>query len=478
MLGTLATNLMPHQLPIAPPPSARRGPSRIVAGLVAALATLLVVPGAGPSVSGAAPQPGPAVATIAAPGQPDEEPPGTDPTAPVGDPDADEPAPRTGPEEDIETDPADEPETDPADEPDTPTTVFPPGPPPGFTEEQFRRFVDVVQVCGFDAGWVCDSVFALTGNEALAETAQWVYDIPLRLAIIFLLAFGANRLVRRGIASYAARATARSTAQRYDDPELIRRDELRVNTATSAIGGAASVVIFLITGLIVLGEIGITLGPLLAGAGIGGVALGFGAQNMVRDFLAGIFVVFEDHYGVGDNIDAGRASGTVEEVTLRITKLRDIEGTLWFIPNGIIEGVGNRTQLWARAIIDFDIDYRADHERAGEIIKATADRVWQDPEAPVRILEEPALWGVESLGDSAVVIRIAVKCAPAEQWSLARMLRSEVKKALDAEGIEIPFPQHTVWVHGVPEGDAAEGALLAAGAAGAVETIEADDSRR
>jgi moderate conductance mechanosensitive channel len=293
---------------------------------------------------------------------------------------------------------------------------------------------------------------------------QWLYDVPLRLAIIFLLAFAANRLVRGPSPGTPARQHPKSAAARDLDPDTIKRDALRVNTATSAIGGAATVVIFVIAGLIALGELGVTLGPLLAGAGIAGIALGFGAQNMVRDVLAGLFVVFEDHYGVGDIIDAGRATGTVEDVTLRITKVRDIEGTLWFIPNGTIEGVGNRTQMWARAIIDFDIDYRADHERAGEIIKETADRVWRDAGAPVRILEEPALWGVESLGDSSVVIRLAVKCAPAEQWALARLLRGEVKKALDAEGIEIPFPQHTVWVHGVPEGDA----LASGAAAGAV----------
>lgn len=397
---------------------------------------------------------------------PDDDPP--EPT-PV-----DEPAPVDEPDEPV--DEPDEPVEEPVDDPDEPAVVFPTGPPPGFTDEQFRRFVDVVQACGFDAGWVCDSVFSLTGSETLAETMQWVYDVPLRLAIIVALAVIANRLVRRAIAGYASRVSNRSAAERDEDPDAIRRDELRVNTATSAIGGAATVVIFVIAGLIALGELGVTLGPLLAGAGIAGIALGFGAQNMVRDVLAGLFVVFEDHYGVGDIIDAGRATGTVEDVSLRITKIRDIEGTLWFVPNGIIEGVGNRTQMWARAIIDFDIDYRADHERAGEIIKETADRVWQDPEAPVRILEEPALWGVESLGDSSVVIRLAVKCAPAEQWKLSRMLRGEVKKALDAEGIEIPFPQHTVWVHGVPAGDE----LAAAGAAGAVggTTSEPGDDHR
>ncbi|MEX2627903.1 MAG: mechanosensitive ion channel family protein [Ilumatobacteraceae bacterium] len=344
---------------------------------------------------------------------------------------------------------------------DEPSTGFPSGPPPGFTDDQYRRFVNVVQACGFDSGWVCDSVYSLTGSATAAEATQWVYDIPLRLALVLLVAFGAHRLVRRGIRDYASRVSVRSAAERQVDPDTIKRDELRVNTVTAAIGGAASVVIFVIAGLIALGELGITLGPLLAGAGIAGIALGFGAQNLVRDLLAGVFVVFEDHYGVGDIIDAGKATGIVEDVSLRITKVRDIHGTLWFVPNGIIEGVGNHSQLWARAIIDFDVDYHADHERAGEIIKETADAVWRDPHAPVRIIEEPALWGVESLGDSSVVIRLAVKCAPAEQWKLSRLLRGEVKKALGAEGIEIPFPQHTVWIHGVPPGDEQAGGTTA-----------------
>lgn len=319
--------------------------------------------------------------------------------------------------------------------------------PPGFTDEQYRRFVDLVRACGFDAGRVCETVLGWTGSETLAESAQWIVDVPLRLALIVLAAVLANRAVRALIERITNRSRSRRAAE-ADDLAEITRDALRVTTASRALGNAATVAIAAITGLILLGELGISLGPLLAGAGIAGIALGFGAQHVVRDVLAGLFIVFEDHYGVGDIIDAGRASGVVEDVNLRITRLRDVHGTLWVVPNGSIAEVGNLTQLWARAIIDFDVAYRVDHERAGEIIKQTADELWRDPDAEVQILEEPELWGVEDLGDSSVVIRLAVKCAPAQQWKLARVLRGRVKSAFDAAGIEIPFPQQTIWIQG------------------------------
>jgi small conductance mechanosensitive channel len=223
-------------------------------------------------------------------------------------------------------------------------------------------------------------------------------------------------------------------------------------TASATLGSTATVAIFSMAGLVALSELGINLGPMLAGAGIAGIAIGFGAQNLVRDVLAGLFVILEDQYGVGDTIDAGKASGTVEELSLRVTKLRDVEGTLWFIPNGTISEVGNKTQLWARAILDVTVAYDADHRRAGDVIKATADRIWREQRPGERIIEEPELWGVERLSDVGVVIRLAVKSAPAEQWKVARTLRSEIKEALDGEGLEIPVPMWTrsVRSHGQP----------------------------
>jgi small conductance mechanosensitive channel len=217
-------------------------------------------------------------------------------------------------------------------------------------------------------------------------------------------------------------------------------------TASTTLASAASVAIFTIAVVVGLAQIDISLGPLLAGAGILGVALGFGAQNVVRDVLAGFFVLVEDQYGIGDVIDVGRASGVVEGISLRVTKLRDVEGTLWFVPNGLVNEVGNLTQRWARVILDIGIAYGADHHRAEQAIKDAADSLWLDADSGLRILEEPEMWGVELLGDSSVSIRVAVTCAPDDQWAVGRALRSRIKDRLDLAGIEIPFPQQSVWV--------------------------------
>jgi len=344
----------------------------------------------------------------------------------------------------------DEPEEPGATEPDFPATgvdgepdPLPSGPPPGYTEEQFRTFVDVVTACGPDPGVVCSRVLAWTGNRTLAEMSQWLVEVPVRIAIVIGLALLANWLVRRSLERYLRRLAESPTD---DDPDRDARRALRMATASTSLGGAATVIIFVIAGLVALAQLNINIGPLLAGAGIAGVALGFGAQTLVRDVLAGLFVIIEDQYGIGDFINAGPAAGKVEGISLRVTKLRDVEGTLWFIPNGEISEVGNMTQRWARVILDVDVAYGSDHHEASRLIKEAADAMWQDPEAEVVILEEPELWGVEALGDSAVTIRIAVKCAPADQWKAARRLRSRIKDRFDEEGIEIPFPQQTVWM--------------------------------
>jgi moderate conductance mechanosensitive channel len=334
--------------------------------------------------------------------------------------------------------------------PGTTTTTLPAGPPEGFTEQQFRTFVDVVQACGPEPGAVCSRVLAWTGNRTVAEATQWVVDVPLAVIVIVLLALAANWLVRRGIARYLERLDDWATRAGDEDPDRSERRALRMATASSTLGSASSVAIFTIAVFVALGQFDINLGPLLAGAGIAGVALGFGAQNIVRDVLAGVFVIVEDQYGIGDIIDAGRASGVVEGVSLRTTKIRDVEGTLWFVPNGTIQEVGNMTQRWARVILDVDVAYGSDHHRAAELIKGAADEMWKDPGSEARILEEPEMWGVERLGESSVALRLAVKSAPADQWKVARELRSRIKDSFDTAGVEIPFPQRTLWVRDGP----------------------------
>jgi small conductance mechanosensitive channel len=208
----------------------------------------------------------------------------------------------------------------------------------------------------------------------------------------------------------------------------------------------ASAVVGAVTLMMLLGEFDINLGPLIAGAGILGVAIGFGAQSLVRDLLSGIFMLIEDQYGVGDVIDAGDATGTVESVGLRTTKIRDRHGTLWHIPNGEIRRVGNMSQLWAKAILDIDVAYDTDLDLAMETMKTVADGVWDEQLEAATIVEEPVISGVQNFGADAITIRLSVKTEPAEQWSTGRVLRKRIKEAFDEAGIEIPFPQRTVWL--------------------------------
>jgi moderate conductance mechanosensitive channel len=193
----------------------------------------------------------------------------------------------------------------------------------------------------------------------------------------------------------------------------------------------------------ILGEVGIELGPLLAGAGIIGVALGFGSQSLVKDFLSGVFILIEDQFGVGDivNLD-GETSGTVEAVSLRTTRLRSVDGTVWHVPNGEIRRVGNQSQHWSRALIDVEVAYETDLDHAQAVIASVAHEI---AESDTDVLDEPEVWGVEALGANGVMIRLVVKTRPSQQYRVSRELRARIKSAFEREGIEIPFPQQTVW---------------------------------
>jgi moderate conductance mechanosensitive channel len=190
--------------------------------------------------------------------------------------------------------------------------------------------------------------------------------------------------------------------------------------------------------LTVMGLLGLPLGPLLASAGVGGVALGFGAQSLVKDFLSGIFMIIEDQYGVGDVIDTGEAIGTVEDVTLRVTRLRDGSGVVWYIRNGEIVRIANRSQGWATAVVDTQVAYDEDIDRAIGVMREVVHQMDQDPAWEGRLLEEPSVVGVESIAAGAVTVRIVAKCAPGEEFPLQRELRERVKVALDRGGVRAP----------------------------------------
>jgi moderate conductance mechanosensitive channel len=236
-----------------------------------------------------------------------------------------------------------------------------------------------------------------------------------------------------GAASPPQIAAAAAQAERALVDE---RRKQRVRALGSILRSAASVTIFAIAGAVVLGDLGVNLAPLLASAGVVGIAVGFGAQSLVRDYLSGIFMLLEDQYGVGDVITVGDATGTVETVTLRITRLRDVNGIVWHVRNGAIEQVGNESQGWARAVIDFPVPYAADLTTIRTLLAGTAETMWDEPVWRSVMIEKPEVWGAQDVTSSEITMRVVVKTAPLRQWEVEREMRSRVKAALDAAGIK------------------------------------------
>jgi len=311
-------------------------------------------------------------------------------------------------------------------------------------------------VCGEDPGFFCREVYERTDDRALAELSDQLLGTTLTAIAILVVALILNRLVSRAIrralrtlhSGGAVRERlitlrGRTPIARLEPNEASLRAEQRINALTSVLRSVATAVIFTIAGFLVIGEFGLNLAPLLAGAGIVGIALGFGAQSLVKDFLSGMFILVEDQFGVGDIVDLDQqTSGSVEAVSLRTTRLRSVDGTVWHVPNGDIRRVGNRSQHWSRALLDVEVAYETDIEQAKGVIKRVADTLWHERDD---ILEEPEVWGVERLGPDAVVIRLVVKTRPADQYDVSRQLRQRLKETFDEEGIEAPFTPRVTW---------------------------------
>jgi moderate conductance mechanosensitive channel len=324
------------------------------------------------------------------------------------------------------------------------------------------------EACGQEPGLLCRKTLEWTNSDTAAQIVDWFVRAPLRIALIIVGALIINQLLRRAIKVGLRRMANASMSRRLQavraltpdalrdtqempgaDPELAaRRSAQRVDALTTVLRGAATFVVWTIAIFMIVGELGVSLGPLIAGAGVLGIAIGFGAQSLIKDFLSGLFILIEDQFAVGDIVDLaegqGVATGVVEQVGLRSTRLRAVDGTVWHVPNGEVLKVGNMSQNWSRALIDFEVAYATDLGTAREVIKEVADEVWKEYRGDV--LEEPAVWGVEALGASGIAIRLVVKTRPSEQWRIMRVLRERVKERFDAAGIEIPFPQQTIWV--------------------------------
>jgi small conductance mechanosensitive channel len=297
-------------------------------------------------------------------------------------------------------------------------------------------FLPQPDACDPDQTISCRAAYAVTKDERLADIASWLIGKPLTVLVLLAIAVIGRWLLFRVI----DRAVSGITSTPHSE-----RRGLRARTMGSLLKSITTGVIFAILLLTVLDEVGVSVAPLLAGAGIVGVAIGFGAQSLVKDFLSGIFMIFEDQYGVGDVVDLGEASGTIEAVGLRVTRLRDVNGTVWYVRNGEILRVGNMSQNWARTVLDIGVSYSADLEQVRRVLQEVAHDLWEDEAFKGLIIEEPEVWGVESLAPDAVTVRVTLKTAPMEQWKVAREMRERIKDRFDREGIEIPFPQRVIW---------------------------------
>ncbi|HTO74122.1 MAG TPA: mechanosensitive ion channel domain-containing protein [Gemmatimonadales bacterium] len=260
----------------------------------------------------------------------------------------------------------------------------------------------------------------------------------VEVAVILFLAW---------LALYAISVIARRIVEHADDGDdsTLTEAEQRGATIAQLVRGVGKVVVYSVTFLLVL-NVFVNIGPLLAGAGILGLAFSFGAQSLVKDVIAGFFILVENQFAVGDVIEISGKSGSVERMTLRVTVLRDGEGTMHVVPNSAITTVSNKTRLWSRAVVDIGVSYDDDVDRVIEVLRSEATALAADAEWKPKLDGEPEVLGVEQLGDRAVVIRTQVRTHAGAQWEVARELRRRFKRRLVAEGLENPVIQRIVEV--------------------------------
>jgi small conductance mechanosensitive channel len=320
------------------------------------------------------------------------------------------------------------------------------------------------RVCGDDGSWqdnLCRSMydgtvgtFKDTANRYVADAVHWMTTGLLDILVILVVAWLINRIARRALVNIGrgvgkGRITRSLSVVRKITPNVLQetqeigvRGEQRREAVLGILKSVVSGLIYATAIFMALGKVGIDLGPLLAGAGVVGVALGFGAQTLVGDFLSGVFILVEDQYGVGDEVTFRPKSasgepvvGVVEALSLRNTRLRAINGTVWHVPNGEMRAVGNTSQHWSRAVLDIPIAHGTDIARAKQVIAQTAERVRENDPS---ILEPPEVWGVQSMGPNGITIRLVIKTTPAAQWRVTRKIREALLDAFEKEGVDMP----------------------------------------
>jgi small conductance mechanosensitive channel len=308
-----------------------------------------------------------------------------------------------------------------------------------------------VPSCVHDSTTLCARVYDWFGLDWLAANADALIATPAKMLLIVVLAAVVRALAHRGIRRLTDRTVTGSVPtilrpRRFRGPQsapmeqLAERRTQRAEAIGSVLRSVASILVLGIAVVLVLGELGINLAPIVASAGVVGVALGFGAQNLIKDFIAGIGIILEDQYGVGDVVDLGPASGTVEAVGLRITRLRDVNGVVWYVRNGEVLRVGNKSQGFGQVVIDMPVAHDTDLERCREVMQEVADALYAEEEWADVLLAEPESLGVEHITAEGVVLRLIVRTTSADQWRVGRELRLRLKERFVAEGIGTPSP--------------------------------------
>lgn len=293
---------------------------------------------------------------------------------------------------------------------------------------------------------------------------DWFVGVPLRIVLIVVISsvvllalrHAISRIARhvaegepaieRGVLRPLGRSEVGSVLLKANPLATARRAQ-RAQTIGSVLRSTASIVVWSIAVFLVLDNLGVNLAPFIASAGIVGVAVGFGAQSLVKDFFSGLFMLLEDQYGVGDVVDVGPATGTVEAVGLRVTKVRDENGTLWYVPNGSMVRVGNKTQGFSTAVVEVDVDYFVDLDEARALLEEAARSVAADPVVGAYLQGEPEVTGAEKLAADAVGLRLSVRTAPAMQWTVGRHLRVAVRRALEDAGVPLAGQRDALVAH-------------------------------
>ena len=283
---------------------------------------------------------------------------------------------------------------------------------------------------------------AINRSNLTAETAKSIGKDAIGPALSILVIVVISFLILRAMRT-VIRRTIKHLVERSNQQS--RELTLKINTLSSVVESGGRLIVLVIAGMMVLSKLGLNIAPLLASAGVVGIAIGLGAQSLIRDFIGGFLILIEDQFGVGDVISVNNFVGTVEHLSLRRTGLRGLDGSFTIVPNGDVRAVQNLTKDWSRALVDVDISYDDDVDHAIAVLTELLDGIQQDPDLGEAVLEPANILGVQALGPYQVTIRLMVKTKPMEQWRVQRELRRRIKHALNSSGVTIPYP-HNVTV--------------------------------